>query len=78
VDVLGHEDVTEEIELVALPDFFEGFFEDDSGSIVVQIRETPVTTEGDEVVVSFGLVTLESTRHEVIVSSDIPDPTHAR
>jgi hypothetical protein len=74
VDVLGHEDVAEEVELVPLTESFEDFFEEDAGVIVVQVWETPVATEGDEVVVSFGLVTLETARHEVIVTSEIPGP----
>jgi hypothetical protein len=63
MDMLGHEDVTEEKELVTLPEFLQGFFEDNAGVIVVQVWETTETTEGDEVVVAFGLVTLETARH---------------
>ncbi len=56
---------------MALAEFFEVFFEDDAGSVVVQVRETAVATEGDEVVVTFGLVTLKTAWHEVIVTSNI-------
>ncbi len=56
------------------PKLFEGFFEDDAGWVVVQVGEATVTTEGDEVVVSFGVVTLEPARHEVIVTSDTLSP----
>jgi hypothetical protein len=33
---------------VALAEFFESFFEDDAGVVVVQVKETAVITEGDE------------------------------
>jgi hypothetical protein len=63
VDVLGHDDVAEEEELVSLADSFEGFFEDDAGVVVVEIREPVVTTEVDGVVVALGLVSLQTARH---------------
>jgi hypothetical protein len=58
MDVLGHKDVAEDEELVADAESFEGIFEGGSGGIVVEVRTSTVTTEGDEVVVAFGLVTL--------------------
>ena len=72
--MLGHEDVTEEKELVSLPKSFECLLEDDAGAVFVQVRETVITTEGDEVVVAFGLVAFQTTRHEVIVISDVVGP----
>ncbi len=42
---------------------FEGVEEDDAGVVVVEVGETPVTTEGDEVVVTEGVVTLQMARH---------------
>ena len=74
VDVLGHEDVTEEEELVTLPELFERLGEDDAGALFVQVGETVVTTEGDEVVVAFGLVTFQTARHGVIVVSNVLGP----
>src|SRR6185312_6459758 len=65
VDVLGHEDIAEEKELVTLSKLLECFLEDDAGAVVVQVGKTAVATEGDEVVVAFGLITLETARHEV-------------
>jgi hypothetical protein len=56
VNVLGHEDVTEDVELVALAKSFEDFFEDDPGSVLIEIGEPTITTEGDEVVGAFRLV----------------------
>lgn len=32
MNVIGHEDVAEDIELMSLPEAFEGFFEEDAGS----------------------------------------------
>jgi hypothetical protein len=63
VDVLGHEDVAEEEELVTPTEGFERVQEDSSGVIVVAIWESVVTTEGEEVVVTFGLVTLQAAGH---------------
>lgn len=56
VDVLGHEDVTEDIKLVAGTESFEFFEEDGSGAVVVEIGKTAVTTEGDEVIVTLSLI----------------------
>ncbi len=51
MNVLRHEDVAEEVEVVFPAETFELFFEDDAGGVVVEIGETLITTEGDEVVV---------------------------
>jgi hypothetical protein len=61
--MLRHEDVAEEVELVALAEPFERGEEGDAGVVVVQVGEPVVTTEGEEVVVAFGLVTLQTARH---------------
>ena len=37
VDVLGHENVAEDVELVAFAKSFEYFFEDDSCGVVVEV-----------------------------------------
>jgi hypothetical protein len=49
VDVLGHENVSVNIESMTFAEFFEGLFNGDSGVVVAQVGETTVTTEGDEV-----------------------------
>ena len=56
VYVLGHEDIAEDVELVAVAKSFEDFFEDDPCVVVVEIGEPTITTEGDEVVASFCLI----------------------
>ncbi len=53
----------EDVELVFLPYAFQGVEEDRSGVVVVEVWETVVTTEGDEVVVAEGVVVLEVARH---------------
>jgi len=63
MDVFRHEDVGVDVELVALPGAFQGFEEGDAGVVVVEVGKTFVTTEGDEVVVSEGVVSLETARH---------------
>ena len=67
VNVLGHEDVAEEVEAVPLCQPLECFEEDASGGIVGEIWETPGTTEGEEVVVALGVISLETARHEEVV-----------
>jgi hypothetical protein len=64
VDVLGHEDVAVEKEMVTLAEAVQCFFKDSSGMIIVQQGETAVTTEGEEVMVAFGLVSLQTAGHE--------------
>jgi len=74
VDVLGHEDVTEEKEPMSLSKSFECVQKDKPSAVFVQVRETVVTAEGDEVVVAFGLVAFQTARHEVIVISNVVGP----
>jgi hypothetical protein len=78
MDVLGHDHVAEEKELMPLANAFEYFFEGDAGLIVVEVREPMEAAEGDEVIVAFGLVTLQTAGHEVIVSSGVLHPTRPR
>ena len=61
--MLGHEDVAENIELMGGAEAFEFFEEGGSGEVVVEKGEPTVTTEGDEVVVAEGLVSLQVGRH---------------
>jgi hypothetical protein len=71
--MLGHEDVTEEIEAVALASLFEDFEEDCAGVVVVEEGKPMVATEGDEVIVTEGVVSLEVARHAEL---DGDYPTH--
>jgi len=63
MDVFGHEDVAEDVEIVPQPELFESFEKDCAGVVVVEVRETPITTEGDEVVVAEAVIALETARH---------------
>jgi hypothetical protein len=67
VDVLGHEDVAEDREVVAGSEGFEHVLNDLFGFWGVEVGEAVVTTEGDEVEVAFVLETLEAYGHVVIV-----------
>jgi hypothetical protein len=49
--------------LVTVSESFEGIQEDGAGVGVVEIREAVVTTEGDEMIVAFGLVSLQTAGH---------------
>jgi hypothetical protein len=63
VDVLGHEDVAEDVEAVTDAEFFEGVFEGEAGVVVIEEWKAVVTTEGDEVLVAEGLVALKTAGH---------------
>ncbi len=63
VDVLRHYDVAVYLEAVLRPDSFKCVFEDKLRAVVVEVRETAVTAEGDEVVVVVCLVTFQTTWH---------------
>lgn len=78
VDVLGHEDVAEEVELVGESGALEDLFEDETGVVIIEERGALVTTEGDEVIVAAGLVALQMTGHEGIVVPGTLYPTHPR
>ncbi len=67
MDVLRHYDVAEDFELVLLAGGFERVEEDVPCRCRVEEWIAVVTTEGDEVVVAFLLVTLQVERHGWIV-----------
>jgi hypothetical protein len=67
VNVLGHDDVTEEFELIVSAGTFERVEKDISGGSSVEVGIAVVATEGDEVVVTFLLVSLEAQRHGLIL-----------
>jgi hypothetical protein len=48
---------------MSLPYTFQGGEEGDAGVIVVQVGKPMVTTEGEEVVVAFGLIALQTAWH---------------
>ena len=64
MDVVRHDDVAEEEELVVLAELFEGFFDDGAGVVVVEIWEPVVAAEVDGVVVALLLIALQTARHE--------------
>jgi hypothetical protein len=66
--MLRHKDIAEELELVALAESLKDVEEGDAGVVVVEVGESVVATEGEEVVVAFGLVTLQTARHGVVGS----------
>ena len=61
--MFGHHDVAEDVEVVAVAGEFEGVEEDVSGVWGVEVGFSIVTTEGDEVVVTFFLIPFEAQRH---------------
>jgi hypothetical protein len=65
VDVLRHEDIAVEEELVTSAEDLECVEEDSSGVIVIQVRESMVTTEGEEVEMPFGLVSFQTAGHGI-------------
>jgi hypothetical protein len=71
MDVLRHQDVAKDEELVSSADQFEGFFEGCTGFVVGEVGLTLMTAEGDEVMMTFGLVSLQVARHEGYGSSGV-------
>lgn len=74
VDVIRHDDVAEEKELVALAELFKGLFEDNAGVVVVEIWEPVVAAEVDGVVVALLLIAFQTTRHESYGTSGTVPP----
>lgn len=71
VDVFGHKNISEDQELVTVTECFEGVEKDGAGVIVVEVGEAVVTTEGEEVMVAFGLVSLQTARHWTSLRSEM-------
>ena len=63
VDEVGHEDVAVDVEAVPLAALFQEFFETDAGWVIVQIRETAVTAEGEEMEMTFVLESSQTRWH---------------
>jgi hypothetical protein len=92
MDVLGHEDVAEDVKLVAASCLFEDGEEGRAGVVVVEVGKPTITTEGDEVVVSEGVESLQIARHRCMVAGVVvefvewlrygwdvhPHPTHRK
>ena len=72
--MFGHEDVAEDVETVTDTEFFESFFECDARAVIVEEWEPLITTEGDEVIVAEGVVTLEAAWHRGYRSSGCCGP----
>ena len=68
--MLGHEDVAVKEELVTLTEGFEDVEEIDSGVVVVQVGEAVITTEGEEMEMAFGLITLKTAGHGTSLRSE--------
>ena len=85
MNVLRHQHIAEEEEAVALPKCFKGVQRDSAGTVIAKIGQPTITTEGEKVVVAFGLVALEPAGHRSMVSIVDPktrgsacEPTHAQ
>jgi nitrogenase molybdenum-iron protein alpha/beta subunit len=63
MDVLWHQDVAEDIELMSATETFEASLEGDSELVVVEKRLAAITTEGQEMEMTGVLVSLEVVRH---------------
>ena len=60
MDVLGHDDVAKDFEVVAFAGEFQGVEEDVFRGRGGEVGFAAVTTEGDEVVVAFSLESFEA------------------
>jgi hypothetical protein len=63
VDVLGHDDVAEDVELIFLAGGFESVFKDAGRTWGGEVRIAAVTTEGDEVEVVGLLAAFQARGH---------------
>ena len=63
MNMLGHDDVSDDDEFVALPDAFESRFEEVACLCGTEIRLAAETTESDEVEVSGVMETVEALGH---------------
>ena len=68
VDVLGHEDVGVDVEVVGATSSFDDMFDDVFGLGCFEVRKTAVTTEGDEVELVRVLAAFEAQGHGWILS----------
>jgi hypothetical protein len=78
MDVLGHEDVRKDRELVGATGSFENLLEDVFGFGVFEVGGSVVTTEGDEVELAGVLATFETERHDRILSLGEEDGSRSR
>ncbi len=65
MNVFGHDDIAEDFEVVPESGALQGRLEESLCLFGGEIGSSAVTTEGDEVVVSFLLVSLEEVGHVV-------------
>ena len=68
MNVLGHYDITQNLEAVVSANEFERIKESIFGVCLSEVSFSAITTEGDKVIVAFILVSLEAQRHEWILS----------
>jgi hypothetical protein len=68
MDMLGHDDITEDFQVIAAASLFEGMEERVPGRRRDEIRLAAVATEGDKVVVALPLISFEAQRHGRILS----------
>ena len=61
--MLGHDDIGVHFEVIVLPGLFEGTFEKVSGYGCLEVGPPLETTDGDQVIVSHLLVTLQTGLH---------------
>jgi hypothetical protein len=67
MDVLGHDDVAEDVEVVTNPHGFERSFEEFAGAWDAEVGLPSITTEGDEMGVSAGLIADQRLSHDGIL-----------
>ncbi len=70
--MLGHEDVSEDLELMLLPCSFQCVEEDGACVFVVEAGETVIATEGEEVVMAESVGALEVARHVGMIPGGVP------
>ncbi len=67
MNMLGHEYVAEDVELMTLTKLFEDVEKCGARVVVVEVRQALVAAKGDEVEMALGLITLKTARHRRMV-----------
>jgi hypothetical protein len=72
MDVLGHDDIAEDVKVISAARGFQRALEETARLRRIQMRLPLVTTEGDEVKVSGVLIADEFLRHSGILTREFP------
>ena len=73
--MVGHDDVADQLESVPLSESHKGFEEEIAMAWITQAGKTPITTASDEMEMVQVVMTMEATRHRVILVPNVRGKT---